>query len=51
MLTLELAFSFNDNYYQIRNAYCNPKPIQKPSPHIMADSVDLLGTVIDLDFP
>ncbi|HTH22496.1 MAG TPA: LLM class flavin-dependent oxidoreductase, partial [Nitrososphaeraceae archaeon] len=22
-------------YYQIRNAYCNPKPIQKPSPPIL----------------
>jgi F420-dependent oxidoreductase-like protein len=27
--------SFNGKYYQIRNAYCNPKPIQKPSPPIL----------------
>ena len=26
---------FNGKYYQIRNAYCNPKPIQKPSPPIL----------------
>jgi F420-dependent oxidoreductase-like protein len=27
--------SFNGKYYQIRNAYCNPKPIQKPHPPIL----------------
>ena len=27
--------TFNGKYYQINNAYCNPKPIQKPSPPIM----------------
>jgi len=27
--------NFNGKYYQIKNAYCNPKPIQKPSPPIM----------------
>jgi F420-dependent oxidoreductase-like protein len=27
--------SFNGKYYKINNAYCNPKPIQKPSPPIM----------------
>jgi F420-dependent oxidoreductase-like protein len=27
--------SFNGEYYQIINAYCNPKPIQKPSPPIL----------------
>jgi F420-dependent oxidoreductase-like protein len=26
---------FNGKYYQIKNAYCNPKPLQKPSPPIM----------------
>ena len=31
----EPAASFNGKYYQINNAYCNPKPIQKPSPPIM----------------
>jgi F420-dependent oxidoreductase-like protein len=27
--------SFNGKFYQIRNAYCNPKPIQKPHPPIL----------------
>jgi F420-dependent oxidoreductase-like protein len=27
--------SFSGKYYQIKNAYCNPKPVQKPSPPIM----------------
>ena len=27
--------SFTGKYYQIRDAYCNPKPIQKPHPPIM----------------
>ena len=31
----EATATFNGKYYQIRNAYCNPKPIQKPSPPIM----------------
>lgn len=31
----EPAASFNGKYYQINNAYCNPKPVQKPSPPIM----------------
>ena len=31
----EPAATFNGRYYQIKNAYCNPKPIQKPSPPIM----------------
>lgn len=31
----EPAATFNGKYYQISNAYCNPKPIQKPSPPIM----------------
>ena len=31
----EPAATFNGKYYQINNAYCNPKPIQKPSPSIM----------------
>ena len=36
MWTEEPSASFNGKYYQIRNAYCNPKPIQKkPSPPIM----------------
>ncbi|HZD83509.1 MAG TPA: hypothetical protein VE076_11590 [Nitrososphaeraceae archaeon] len=47
MLTLDLASSFNGKYYQIHNAYCNPKPVQKPSPPIIAGSFDLLGTVND----
>jgi F420-dependent oxidoreductase-like protein len=29
------SVSFNGRFYQIKNAYCNPKPIQKPSPPIM----------------
>ena len=35
MWTEEPYSSFNGKYYQIHNAYCNPKPIQKPSPPIL----------------
>jgi F420-dependent oxidoreductase-like protein len=35
MWTEEPFASFNGKYYQIHNAYCNPKPIQKPSPPIL----------------
>ena len=35
MWTEEPVANFNGRYYQIKNAYCNPKPIQKPSPPIM----------------
>ena len=35
MWTEEPSASFDGIYYQIRNAYCNPKPIQKPSPPIL----------------
>ena len=35
MWTEEPSASFNGQYYHIKNAYCNPKPIQKPSPSIM----------------
>ena len=35
MWTEEPTTTFNGKYYYIRNAYCNPKPIQKPSPRIM----------------
>src|SRR5919107_5336118 len=35
MWTEEPYTSFNGKYYQIINAYCNPKPIQKPSPPIL----------------
>jgi F420-dependent oxidoreductase-like protein len=35
MWTEEPTTSFNGKYYQIHNAYCNPKPIQKPSPPIL----------------
>ena len=27
--------TFNGKYYQIKDAYCNPKPLQKPHPPIM----------------
>jgi alkanesulfonate monooxygenase SsuD/methylene tetrahydromethanopterin reductase-like flavin-dependent oxidoreductase (luciferase family) len=27
--------SFDGNFYHLRNAHCNPKPIQKPHPPIM----------------
>jgi F420-dependent oxidoreductase-like protein len=33
--TEEPYASFSGKYYEIRNAYCNPKPIQKPSPPIL----------------
>jgi F420-dependent oxidoreductase-like protein len=35
MWTEEPSASFEGKYYQIRNAYCNPKPIQRPSPPIL----------------
>jgi F420-dependent oxidoreductase-like protein len=35
MWTEEPSASFNGKYYQVHNAYCNPKPIQKPSPPIL----------------
>jgi F420-dependent oxidoreductase-like protein len=35
MWTEEPSASYNGRFYQIKNAYCNPKPIQKPSPPIM----------------
>ena len=35
MWTEEPSASLNGKYYQIHNAYCNPKPIQKPSPPIL----------------
>jgi alkanesulfonate monooxygenase SsuD/methylene tetrahydromethanopterin reductase-like flavin-dependent oxidoreductase (luciferase family) len=35
MWTDEHYTSFEGRYYQIKNAYCNPKPIQKPSPFIL----------------
>jgi F420-dependent oxidoreductase-like protein len=35
MWTEEPYASFDGKYYQIHNAYCNPKPIQKPSPPIL----------------
>lgn len=35
MWTEEPSASFNGQYYQIKNAFCSPKPIQKPSPPIM----------------
>jgi F420-dependent oxidoreductase-like protein len=35
MWTEEPTATFNGRYYQINNAYCNPKPVQKPSPPIM----------------
>jgi len=38
MWTEERA-SFTGDYYQLNNAYCNPKPIQKPRPPIMIGGV------------
>ena len=35
MWTEEPTATFNGKYYQIKNAYCNPKPIQRPSPPIL----------------
>jgi F420-dependent oxidoreductase-like protein len=35
MWTKEPYASFEGKYYKIINAYCNPKPIQKPSPPIL----------------
>jgi F420-dependent oxidoreductase-like protein len=35
MWTEEPAATFDGKYYQINHVYCNPKPIQKPSPPIM----------------
>ena len=38
MWTEEPSASFDRKYYQIRNAYCKSKPIQKPSPRILVGS-------------
>jgi F420-dependent oxidoreductase-like protein len=35
MWTEDPYASFEGKYYKIKNAYCNPKPIQKPSPPIL----------------
>ena len=35
MWTEEPTATFTGKYYQIKNAYCNPKPIQRPSPPIL----------------
>jgi F420-dependent oxidoreductase-like protein len=35
MWTDEPTATFIGKYYQIKNAYCNPKPIQQPSPPIL----------------
>ena len=35
MWTEEPNASFEGKYFQIQNAYCNPKPVQKPSPPIL----------------
>jgi alkanesulfonate monooxygenase SsuD/methylene tetrahydromethanopterin reductase-like flavin-dependent oxidoreductase (luciferase family) len=35
MWTDEPTTTFAGKYYQIKNAYCNPKPIQQPSPPIL----------------
>jgi alkanesulfonate monooxygenase SsuD/methylene tetrahydromethanopterin reductase-like flavin-dependent oxidoreductase (luciferase family) len=35
MWTEEPSALFNGKYYQIHNAFCNPKPVQKPSPPIL----------------
>ena len=61
MWTKEPTCSFNGKYYQIHDAYCNPKPIQKPAPPILiggggekrtlkivakyADACNLIGSV------
>jgi alkanesulfonate monooxygenase SsuD/methylene tetrahydromethanopterin reductase-like flavin-dependent oxidoreductase (luciferase family) len=37
MRTDEPSMSFNGKHYQIKNAYCNPKPVEKPSPPIIID--------------
>ena len=41
MWTEEPTASFNGKYYQIHNAYCNPKPIQKPQMWFIPDSGEL----------
>ena len=35
MWTEDPTATFTGKYYQIKNAYCNPKPIQRPSPPIL----------------
>jgi alkanesulfonate monooxygenase SsuD/methylene tetrahydromethanopterin reductase-like flavin-dependent oxidoreductase (luciferase family) len=34
LLSPEPAFSFSGSYYEITDAYCNPKPVQQPHPPI-----------------
>ena len=45
MWTEEPAATFSGKYYQINNAYCNPKPVQKPSPPIMVGGSGELHTL------
>lgn len=35
MMWTEETATFNGKFYELHNAYCNPKPIQKPHPPIM----------------
>jgi F420-dependent oxidoreductase-like protein len=35
LLWTEKAPSFDGRYYHLENAYCEPKPVQKPYPHIV----------------
>jgi F420-dependent oxidoreductase-like protein len=35
MMWMESSPSFDGRYYQIKDAYCSPKPVQKPHPPIM----------------
>ena len=35
LLWTEESPSFDGQYYQVRNAYCSPKPVQKPHPPLM----------------
>lgn len=46
MWTEDHSSTFTGNYYHIQNAYCNPKPIQKPSPPIMIDGSEEQNTQV-----
>jgi len=49
MWTEETA-TFEGKFYQLRNAYCNPKPLQKPHPPIIMGSIKPQGLQRIVDY-
>ena len=48
-LMTEDGFSFEGEYFRLREAYCNPKPVQKPYPPILIGGAakNVLRRVVD----